>query len=226
LKLKSTILYFVILLLASCKDYKIVDTKDEGVIEYDIKYLQSEKDNPIISLLPKKLIYKFKKDKIMQKVEGWMGVFLMGGVAKNEENYKAGFMKILSEKYVFETTLDGESIGYDDYGKIYINPIDSYKVIAGFKCKAAEVYINDSLKPSFLIFFTKDLKIKNPNLYNPYSSLKYVLLEFQMSFQKIPMKLTATSVKFEKVNDEEFEVPDGYRKVSLEKMQEVINNLM
>lgn len=215
-----------ITVLYSCKNINISGGKNEGVIEYDIKYLQSDKENPLISLLPTTLVYKYKDDKIMQKIEGWMGVFHLAGIVRSNENYKAGYMKILGEKYVFETTIDGVSFGFDPYKKMVLKPTDSVKIIAGLKCKGVEVYLNDSTRPSFMIYYTDEIKIKNPNCHNPYKDIKGVLMEYRMSFQKIPMKLTARKVSYESVPEDEFVVPDGYQHVTLEKMQEVINNLM
>ncbi|MCX7954197.1 MAG: hypothetical protein N3A01_03290 [Bacteroidales bacterium] len=220
-------LYIVVsVFLLSCKNINIGGGKSEGVIEYDIKYLQSEKENPLISLLPTTLVYKYKDDKIMQKIEGWMGVFHLAGIVRLKENYKAGYMKILGEKYVFETTVDGVSFGYDPYNKMVLKPVDSTKIIAGLKCKGVEVYLNDSTKPSFVVYYTDEIKIENPNCNNPFKEIKGVLMEYRMTFQKIPMKITARRVSNESVPEDEFVVPDGYQHVTLEKMQEVINNLM
>jgi len=53
-----------------------------------------------------------------------------------------------------------------------------------------------------------------------------MLLEFQMSFQKIPMHLIAKKITKEEINNDEFNVPEGFVKVPKEKMQETIQNLM
>lgn len=210
----------------SCHVNSFSGKLNEGTIEYSIQYLQDEKQNPLISLLPTSMTFKIKNNNSIQKIEGWMGVFQMAGIAKRDDDYKAAYLKIMGEKYVFETVMTGPSFGFDDYKKMKLLPSDSSKIIAGYKCKAYDVYLNDSAKAAFTIFYTNDIKLDNPNCTNPFKEVKGVLLQYQMNFQKIPMKLIAKKVIKEEISDDEFLIPDGFQKVSKDKIQEVINNLM
>lgn len=214
------------LLFYSCKSDAFSGKLDEGTIEYDMIYLQDEKDNPIISLLPTTMSLKIKDNNSIQKIEGWMGVFQMAGIARREENYKAAYLKIMGEKYVFETTMDGPSFGFDEYKKMKLVESDSTKIICGYKCKAYDVFLNDSTAAAFTIYYTNEIKLDNPNCNNPFQEVKGVLLEYQMKFQRIPVHLIAKKIIKEDVPNDEFVVPDGFKKVSKEKIQEVINNLM
>jgi len=224
--INALIIITTLVIFYGCKSDSFSGKLTEGTIEYEMKYLQSEKENPLISLLPTTMTLKIKDDKSIQKVEGWMGVFQMAGIARRNENYKAALLKIMGEKYVFETTMDGPAFGFDEYPKMKLVPSDSVKIIAGYKCKGYDVYLNDSSKAAFTIYYTNDIKLENPNCNNPYQQVDGVLLEFQMKFQKIPVHLIAKKVIKEEIPEDEFIVPDGYQKVSKEKIQEVINNLM
>jgi len=199
---------------------------DEGTIEYDIIYLQDEKDNPLISLLPTTMLFKFKDDRSIQKIEGWMGIFQMAGIADRENNRRKALLKIMNEKYVFETTMDGPNFGFDEISKIRIVPSDSSKTIAGYLCKRFDVFLGDSAKSAFSLFYTDQIKLNKPNCNNPFNMIDGVLLDFQMSFQKIPMHFIAKKVIKETIIDDEFNVPEGFVKVPKEKMQETISNLM
>ncbi len=225
-ELNRLVFYVVLLLFAACNSSTFSGTLDEGTIEYDMIYLQDEKENPLISLLPTTMTLKIKNNNSIQKIEGWMGVFQMAGIARRDENYKAAYLKIMGEKYVFETTMDGPAFGFDEYKKMKLVPSDSVKIIAGYKCKAYDVFLDDSAAVAFTVFYTNEIKLDNPNCNNPYQQIDGVLLEYQMKFQKIPVHLIARKVIKEDISDDEFVVPDGYQKVSKEKIQEVINNLM
>jgi len=222
----SFIVILSVLLISACSTASFSGKLDEGTIEYDMIYLQDQKENPIISLLPTTMSLKIKNNNSIQKIEGWMGVFQMAGIARRNENYKAAYLKIMGEKYAFETTMDGPAFGFDEYPKMKLVHSDSVKVIAGYKCKAYDVYLNDSSAAAFTIYYTEDIKLDNPNCNNPFQEVKGVLLEFQMKFQKIPVHLIAKKVIKEEIADDEFLIPDGFQKVSKEKIQEVINNLM
>ena len=216
----------ILFVLNACKTDVFSGKLDEGTIEYDMIYLQSEKENPIISLLPTTMILKIKDNKSIQKIEGWMGVFQMAGIARRDENYKAAYLKIMGEKYVFETTMDGPAFGFDEYPKMKLVPSDSTKIICGYKCKAYDVFLNDSSAAAFTIYYTNEIKLDNANCNNPFNEVKGVLLEYKMKFQRIPIHIKAKKVINEEIPDDEFVVPAGYKKVSKEKIQEVINNLM
>jgi len=218
----STILFTSCGTVASFFDDKI----DEGYVEYDIVYLQSERENPLISLLPTTMTFKFKNNTSIQKIEGWMGIFSMSGIANRKLNKTAALLKLMGDRYLFESTMDGPAFGFDPMPGMIFEFTDSSKVIAGMNSNMIKVrFKNDSL-PEFNIFYTDMISLDNPNSHNPFSEINGVLLEYYMTFQKIPMKLTAKKIVEESISEEEFKVPSGYEKVSLERMQEVIGNLM
>ncbi|MGQ9846359.1 MAG: hypothetical protein ACUVQP_02495 [Bacteroidales bacterium] len=228
--IKTVLKYFIPIgayfIFHSCSVDSFSGKLSEGTIEYDMIYLQDEKENPLISLLPTTMTLKIKDNNSIQKIEGWMGVFQMAGIVRRNDNYKAAYLKIMGEKYVFETTMDGPSFGFDKYPKMKLVPNDSIKTIAGYKCKGFNVFLNDSDKAAFAIYYTDEIHLDNPNCNNPYSEVKGVLLDYQMKFQKIPVRIVAKKAIKEDISDDEFLVPDGFQKVSKDKIQEVINNLM
>lgn len=223
-KLIGFILVFLLIFSLSCNISNFSGKLDEGSVEYDIVYLQNEKDNPLISLLPTTMTLKFKDEKSIQKIEGWMGIFQMAGIADRESNTRQALLKIMNEKYFYQTTMTGPDFGFDSMPNFELKPSDSTKTIAGYLCKRYDVFINDSAK--FSIYYTDQIKLKNPNCNNPFKKVDGVLLEFQMSFQKIPMHLTAKKITKEEINTDEFNIPEGFVKVPKEKMQETIQNLM
>lgn len=226
--IRTIFITFILLsvIVNSCEITGFSGKLNEGSIEYDIVYLQDEKQNPLISLLPTTMQLKFKNDLSVQKIEGWMGIFQMAGIADRENNKRDAFLKIMNEKYYYETTMDGSPFGFDEMEGIRIEPSDSTKTIAGYLCKSYDIFIKDSAGCVFSVYYTNEIELSNPNCNNPFNMIDGVLLEFQMSFQKIPMKLTAKKVVKEDIPDDEFKVPEGFAKVTKEKMQEVISNLM
>ncbi|MBI5541095.1 MAG: hypothetical protein HY951_13600 [Bacteroidia bacterium] len=226
IRISGLISIFLLIFTYSCGIDGFSGKLDEGVIEYDMVYLQDEKDNPLISLLPTSMTVKFKDDVTVQKIEGWMGIFQMAGIADRDKNKRQALLKIMNEKYYYETTMDGPQFGYDEMPGMKVEKSDSTKTIAGYKCKAYSVSLNDSANTKFIVYYTDEIKINKPNCNNPFNMIDGVLLEYQMAFQKIPTHLKAKKVIKEKVNDEEFAIPEGFVKVPKEKMQETISNLM
>ena len=218
----------IVFVLAACNNVQELfsDKIDEGFIEYDIEYLQDERQNPLISLLPTTMQFKFKDNISIMRIEGWMSIFVMAGIADRNANQSFALLKIMNEKYVYETTMDGPSFGFDDMPPFTLQETDCTSVIAGMPCRKYNVKFESDTIQGFSIYKTDMVKLENPNCNNPFPMVNGILLEWQMSFQNIPMRLKATKVSAEEVLDEEFEIPAGYEKVSREKMQEVISNLM
>ncbi len=198
----------------------------EGIIHYDLTYLQSEEENPIISLLPTEMDLIFKNDYTHQKVEGWMGIFYMGGIYDVDKDTKTALLKIMGKKYQYSQPGNVEvDFGFDPYDGMKIEPTNEVKEIAGVKCNKYHISFPDK-NNDFDIYTTNDIKIKNANWNNPYHSLKGVMVDYQIKMFGIDTRITAKSIEFVEVSDDEFVIPDGFESVSKEDMEEVINNLM
>lgn len=204
-------------------------SEDQGMIVYDITYLQDESENSLISLLPDSMIYKYKGNSIVQIIEGWGKVFTMMGIVDYKAGTNSALLKVLGKKYHFETPLSSEErFGFDPLNGMEIEYVEGEtKEIGGFNCKKALVHFTDSILQSPIeIYFTEDIKIENPNRNNPFKDIQGVLMEYQMSFQKIPMVFKFKYLEKIKVDDSEFKVPDDFEKVSKDEMQQFINTLI
>lgn len=221
MKVKYFLYIFIIVIgISSCENF---GGNNEGVITYNLVYLDDEKDKPIISLLPDEMVFTYKDNNIIQRVDGWMGIFSMIGIIEPETKTKYALLKIMNEKYIYKVTEDGSGFGYNLMEGKTIEYTDITKEIAGFKCKNAIVKFEDL---EFDVFYTEDIIIENANWNNPFSEIKGVLLEYQISMFDINTKITATKVENIEVDPEIFNVPEGYKSVPKEEMEEVINNLM
>ena len=198
----------------------------EGIIHYELQYLESEDENPIISLLPTEMDIEFKDDFSHQKVEGWMGIFYMGGIFNPKTKRKTALLKIMGQKYQhFEDGDKQVDFGFDPFNGMKLEETNETKEVASIQCKKIHISFPDTSE-NFDIFYTDDIEIKNPNWNNPFHSVKGVLLDYQIKMFGIRTRITATSVEYVEVPDEDFAIPDGFKEVSKEEMEEVINKLM
>ncbi|MBN2683205.1 MAG: hypothetical protein JXR58_11905 [Bacteroidales bacterium] len=200
----------------------------QGMIVYEITYLQDESENSLISLLPDSMIYKYKGNSIVQIIEGWGKVFTMMGIVDYEAGTNSALVKVLGKKYHFESPLSSEErFGFDPLNGMKIEYVDETKEIGGFQCKKAVVHFTDTILTSPIeLYYTEDIKIEKPNRNNPFEEIQGVLMEYQMSFQKIPMVFKFKYIEKIKVDDSEFKVPDDFEKVTKDEMQQFINTLI
>ena len=214
------------LLLFSCDSNIFTGKLDEGVITYEITYMEDPKENPIIGLLPTSMTVKFKDNNTIQKIEGWMSVFTMAGIAKRKEDLNAAYIKIMGKKMYYETTLDGPSFGFDEMPGIELIETEETKEIAGYTCKKVTVSFPESSGGTFDIYYTNDIKIDQPNLHNPFREIDGVLMEYQMIFLSIHMILESSKVQDTEINDQVFESPRDFNEVPREEMQDCLNSLL
>jgi len=219
MKIKYIFLFFILIAFYSCDKFFV---NDQGVITYELKYLEDEKDKPVISLLPTEMEFYYKDDNTCQKVEGWMSIFSIIGISDFKTGTKYALLKIMADKYMYKSS-GSTAFGYEPMEGKKIEFTDEIKEIAGYKCKKAIVkYKGDE----FDVYYTDKIKIKNPNWNNPYKEIKGVLMEYQISMFDIKTEIKAVKIENNEVDDGVFVVPDGYNEVTKQKMEDVINNLM
>ena len=94
------------------------------------------------------------------------------------------------------------------------------KEIAGYKCKNATLKFKDG-SPSYEVWYTKDIDIKDPNWSNAYYKIDGVLMDYRLKKYGLELHFTATSVAEATVDQTYFTVPaefDPVKNSELEKM--------
>lgn len=222
--MKKTALFIIIVLFFfSCDSSFFSGKLKEGVIIYDLEYLEDENDKPIIDLLPSEMTIQFKKGYSLQVVEGWMGIFRIAGIRHIKENSKTALLKIMADKYIYTVEGSGEAFGFNPMKGKKITYKKETKLIAGYTCKKATVTWNNKI---FDVFYTNEIKINDPNWNNPYPEIDGILLEYQIDMFGIRTQITAKTVEEKDVEVEVFDIPADYKKVSKKEMEDVINKLM
>lgn len=202
------ILFIFTIVLFSCKDK--LSQNEEGIIEYELEYLSTVDEMPIINVLPNSMQYIFKKDKSIQKVEGWGGIFKMIGISDIRKDSTTALLKIVGEKLKCSSSLNEGGFGYEPLKDVQIEYVSGEKVIAGCNCKKAIAHTKDK---DFELYYTEDLHIEKANWNTPFKNIKGVLMEYKMKMFSIDVVVRARSVKRIKVNDNEFTIPSDYKKM-------------
>jgi len=220
---KTAVFIIIVLFFWSCDSSIFSGKLNEGIITYNLKYLDDKNEKPIIDLLPTDMTITFKKHFSLQVVEGWMGIFRIAGIRHNKENTKTALLKIMADKYIYTVGGNGEAFGFNPMKGKKIDFVDETKLIAGYTCKKAVVTWEGK---TFDVYYTDEIKIEDPNWNNPYSEIDGVLMEYQIDMFGIRTQITAKSVEEKDIETETFDIPADYKKVSKKEMEDVINNLM
>ena len=216
-------LFWMLLYSCTIKDKK--NSYDEGIITYDIDYFQDERENPIISLLPNSMTIKFKDDKALSELKGWMGIFTSSIITDLQENQNITLFKFSDKKYYCKTGLN-ESFYGDSEQEYTIKYVDDVKEIGGFLCKKAIITFADSLINPVSVYYTDILKLKHPDINSPYKELHGILMEFQINIMDIQMLLTFNNIKKKDISDTEFSIPTDFDEVSREDIENIFKSVM
>ena len=209
--MKQTTLILIILhLFISCSNKSDErKTHSEGVITYKVSYETDEDANPIVALLPTVVEYKFKNNDISVLSEGYLGFFSTKFISKIGEAKSSILFKILNNKMNYEFSSDEIPFVYNHKIATKIKYLKTDRVIAGYKCKLARVYIQELSAP-IDVYYTEDIHLKNPNRNTPFNKIDGVLLEFETTMNKINAKFSAQNVCLTPVNADEFVIPADY----------------
>lgn len=211
------------ILLSSCKNqHPSIAAISSGTITFNINYLCSEKDNPMISLLPTSMQVKFKNDNISLSTEGYLGLFSTRFISQATSPNSHFLLKVLNNKFDYQFPRQELAFIYEDNKEMKIEYSDSTKNIAGYSCNMAKVYLKKSPQTPITIFYTKEIQLKDPNRNTPFYQLKGVLLEFRVRMYGIDTHIQATEIKEGPIDDSEFIVPRDYKKVTRQEIQQFI----
>jgi hypothetical protein len=202
----------------ACSDFFKKDIK-EGVIEFNAEAVDSKEHASMT--VPDKMVVKFKNDYTAAELEAGLGFAKMKFIS---DPVKKEFR---SQVFFFEkkqSTMDFEELKKTNY---YLPDYDveygkKSKEIAGYTCKNATIKFKDG-SPSYEIWFTKDISIKNPNWANAYYKVDGVLMDYRLKKYGLELHFTATSVSEATIDDAYFTIPAEFEPVKnseLEKMFE------
>jgi hypothetical protein len=156
------------------------------------------------------------------------GLFTIKNIKRYKEKTNVTLVNFIDKKYKYIESNESPSLFFQQRPDIEIKHTDSTKRIAGYRCKEAKItYPTNRLdhKKQFSIYHTDKINIKGFNKQTPFETIDGVLLEFQLLFYGIPMKFTAKKVKKAEIPDEEFEIPEDYKRINRKTMKEIIELL-
>lgn len=210
----------IALVTASC-NYTNPKYIDEGVIEYDAKVV--DENHPMAGLAPGKMTVHFKKNMFAAEMST-MGVFTTTFIANPVKKQLIQLVKVFEIK---QACIDDEKAikAENDAYKLEFEETKETKEIAGYKCKKVIATMADDPTIKFDVYYTDELNVSTPNMFNPYSQIKGMLMEYRLKKFGLEMTFTASGVKKEEVPDETFELPAYYKVISKKEMDEFFKSI-
>jgi len=215
----------VLVFLETCTTTGFNDNVNEGYITFDIAYTNNSGRSFPIQLLPKTIEMRFNRNYACYTLEDRVGLFSISNIIDLNKHENLTLIKVFDKKYVYR--------GFENGSPIFFKKSTPYEVIllpdtyrlAGILCKKANMTDSET-KRSFDILYTTNIQINAINDNTPYKKIKGLLLQFGIQMKNLDMKLTAKKINQKEISDQEFAIPDGYKHISKNQMEEIINTLL
>jgi GLPGLI family protein len=215
MKMKRILVTLTVLVLAALAiNANIPNTKAfEGKIVYDILY--PDQDGGATS--SGELVYYLKGDqsRLVQPMGGGMEQVVLSDHAKHDRKILLNFLGkqvcISMNAAEWASMEEGKLIPEIAYTK-------ETKTIAGISCKKAICTFSEGGKRKSLeVYYAR--KISN-EMHGEFPGLKGFPLEYESAISGMPVRLVAKSVSIEAVPAALFDIPEGYESMTMEELQQ------
>ncbi|MEQ9062555.1 MAG: DUF4412 domain-containing protein [Vicingaceae bacterium] len=219
---------FLFSALLGCKDIEEDKRLSEGIIEYSVAYPKLDPTSILAELLPSKMTLTFKEDKFTTDLSAGFGMFRLNVISHGDEKEMSQMVKLINERFVVNYSEVEAIKSNKQLPQMEIEETGKTKKIAGYLCNEARVTVSGDSIETYLIYYTKDIRIDHPNWFTQMMNIDGVLLEYQVERYNLCSRFTATSVVPKEIDSEFFNVPKDYTEITEaemnEKMEEIFNN--
>lgn len=196
----------------------------EGVITYSISFEGSGLPPEAIAMFKgSETVTYIKSDKC--RVDMIMPMQSSTFIMDNKNKNVVSLMDIMGKKYLIKMNEPDIKKEQDNAPETIIKYTDETKLIAGYKCKKAEITMKNSKGKVLNVFYTEE--IPTNDIKPVYKGLKGFPMEYSMNQGGMDMKFTAKSISKGNVPDSKFDIPkEGYIVTTTEELQSTMMKQM
>jgi len=195
---------------------------DQGEIHYNISYVGDffvPKE-----FLPRNLILSFKDNKTLWEMTGMANSGIIN-LSNPEEGIFDTYFSV-PPLNIYYAGKQGELYpGFEVMDGMVISETSKKAVICGLNCRNAEVSFPADREIVLDIWYTDEIKIKNPNASTPFNKIDGVLMSFFFLMGNTELHFEAESVYKKDISDDTFERKAKYSRVSKEDIIRLMNKM-
>lgn len=198
---------------------------NEGEIHYTIDYAGTFGSMPR-EVLPKNLVVYFKHDKILFEMITPIGNSGIINLSNPEKDIYDTYFSLFTLKYYYSARHDEIYPGFESMKGMKVQKTEKTAVVCGFDCKNAEVSFPEDSGKVYQIWYTNEIKVKNPNICSPFYQIDGVLMSFFFLFGHSELRFTCENVYKKDISDQMFERREKFVKASKTDIIKFINTLL
>ncbi len=191
----------------------------EGIITYSVSFENSGLPPEALAMLKgaESVVY-IKGDK--RRIDMNMAMQSTATLVDAKSKTVTMTMDVMGQKYLIKMTEADLKKEKAEAPETKIKYLDETKVIAGYKCKKAEVSMKmaDGKEQTFIVFYTDEIPTNDTK--NTFEGLKGFPLEYGIAQGGITMTFTTKNIDKSPVPDAKFDLPkEGFKETTLEELQ-------
>ena len=177
-------------------------------------------------LMPKNLIVAFKNDKIIYELISPIGNSGITNLCNPSKEIYDTYLSLFTIRYFYPSKPGELYPGFEAMRGMEIRKTSKTSVICGYKCKNAEVTFPFDLKKIYNIWYTNEIRVKNPNVATPFEQIDGVLLSFFFFIGRSEFNFEAENVYRKEIPDKTFERKKKFLRVSKNDLNKFINKML
>ncbi len=197
----------------------------EGEIHYTIDYSGTIESMPR-EILPKNLVVYFKDNKIMFEMITPIGNSGILNLSNPEKDIYDTYVSFFTLKYCYAANRDEIYPGFEAMEGMELRKTEKKAVICGFDCKSAEATFPADRKKVYQIWYTNEIRVKDPNVCSPFNQIDGVLMNFFFLIGHSELRFTAENVYRKDIPDQVFERREKFAKVSRDSIVRFMNKML
>ena len=187
----------------------------QGKIIYDIEIIGDDLDPFMVSMMPSQAEFFFKEEKTALFLSSRGNLVRFAAFSNASERTIVQEIKLMNKKVKAEFD-DKEIFFYMERPNFTMIPPNMNDTLAGLHVDADLVIYDEIDTKESIIYYSKDLKVMDPNWYTIYAEIPYVLLQYEFNQFGLKLKMKAKSIEYLKIDDDFFTSSEEYREVSSE----------
>jgi hypothetical protein len=197
----------------------------EGEIHYTIEYSGSIGAMPR-EVLPKNLIVSFKHNKILFQMISPIGNSGIMNLSNPEKDIYDTYFSLLTLKYYYAAKKDEMYPGFEAMEGMELRKTGRTAVICGFNCINAEATFPSNREKVYEIWYTDEIRVKNPNTCTPFHQIDGVLMSFFFLIGHYELRFNAENIYKKDIPDQIFERRAKFVKASKQDIIKFINTML
>jgi hypothetical protein len=194
---------------------------NQGEIHYSIEYFGNIGSMPL-SLKPNTLIVSFKDNKILFDIITPVGNQGISNLSNPKIDAYEIYVTLFASKLVYSCKPGEIPPGFSSMEGMEIKKTSKTMEICGFNCKNAEVTFAKDRSKVYEIWYTNEIKVKNPNSVTPFKEIDGVLMSFFYFLGNTELRFEAENVYRKEIPDKAFDRKEKFKPVSRERMNDII----